>query len=467
MNIWKHFTRQVDLHPFGIAVTDGQQSLTYHELYQEVVQLNHTIFKKLSPNKETILLMNSKCNATIVFQLLASASHNVFMPIDPNTPPAQLDWVLRNILPSWIISDEKTSLYYKGYHLFKPYKNVLLWHKDDHTPALIPPNTTHIFMSSGITGSPKCIYLNDYPLCQVVLQQAKLLDIHHHHIFGWILNTSFDASLSDIYATLLSGACLAIYTGKITHIKQLQSFYVERSVTHSDIPPSILGMLDPRKIPLLKTVVIGGEMADLKSVMRWMNDECLLWNSYGPTEATVCTTFCSIGPTWTPNFLGQPLQGVHLFFKKNNGFSSIQPYESGELFIGGSHLAIGYHNHDLTDKTFIQTSHGILYKTGDMVSVDASGSLLFHGRSDRQFKHHGILVQPEAIEIAALAIGCSFAQCHYINQKIHLYFSADMDHATITAQLTPLLPTALLPHHFHNVTPTLNSHHKRGYTQEL
>ena len=75
------------------------------------------------------------------------------------------------------------------------------------------------------------------------------------------------------------------------------------------------------------------------------------------------------------------------------------------MLIGGPGVAQGYLGRpELTAEKFIRNSfaiHGndpVLYRSGDAVSVDPNGNLLFHGRIDDQVKIRGFRLDVGEIE---------------------------------------------------------------------
>src|SRR6185295_7008174 len=100
----------------------------------------------------------------------------------------------------------------------------------------------------------------------------------------------------------------------------------EESITHMDIPPSLLKVMNPADMPQsLETVIIGGEAADPEAVRSWAGKFRVV-NVYGPTESTVCTSMNVCAPDWDRPLLGEPLPGV------------TYSVTDGELYIGGKML---------------------------------------------------------------------------------------------------------------------------------
>lgn len=170
----------------------------------------------------------------------------------------------------------------------------------------------------------------------------------------------------------------------------------KRRITHIDLPPSVLSLLDATACPpLLRTIIIGGEVCPPEVVRQWAKRVRVV-NVYGPTEATVCTSLGVCDPeTWSRPLLGQPLAGITYRVLDED----LAPVETGQLFIGGVGLARGYRRQpELTATKFITQSGERLYATGDRVILQPDGEYEFLGRIDRQFKRRGQLVEPEEIE---------------------------------------------------------------------
>ena len=115
----------------------------------------------------------------------------------------------------------------------------------------------------------------------------------------------------------------------------------ERTITHADLPPSLLALLSPRDAPAsLETIVIGGEVCPPAAVRAWASRVRLV-SVYGPTEATVCTSLCICDPAWQRPLIGQPIPGVELAILDEAG-NPVEPATPGELYIGGAGVALGY-----------------------------------------------------------------------------------------------------------------------------
>lgn len=263
----------------------------------------------------------------------------------------------------------------------------------------------YLIFTSGSTGRPKGVLVTHRGIVNFLAAQIAAFDLDSESRSLWYLSTSFDASVSDLGTAFLSGAAICIEPPEqLQPGNGLEQILADRAITYVDIPPSILRLLDPAALPSsLKTIVIGGEACAL-DVVRSFAARVKLVNVYGPTESTVCTSLGQCGVDWSRPLIGLPLPGItyHLLDEDLNEIAGSEP---GQLHIGGIGLARGYLNRpDLTEAKFIEhpLTDERLYRTGDLVTRTEDGQYQFLGRTDRQVKLRGMLVEPEEIEARLL-----------------------------------------------------------------
>ena len=126
-----------------------------------------------------------------------------------------------------------------------------------------------------------------------------------------------------------------------------------------------------------------------------------VWNTYGPTEATVATTSIQITPDVVSSFnplpVGRVMPGSHVLIRGPDG-RVVSPGERGEIVIAGPNVALGYVNRpDLTARSFFELGGQRAYRTGDAGHMDQD-LLFFEGRMDFQIKLHGYRIELGDIE---------------------------------------------------------------------
>jgi amino acid adenylation domain-containing protein len=259
-------------------------------------------------------------------------------------------------------------------------------------PAGAPSDDlAYVIYTSGSTGRPKGVRVSHRGLVPMLRAQIRAFGLGPGKRALLYLSTAFDASISDIGTSLLSGATLVI-PPTLPPPRQLCAYLGALGITHADLPPSLLSSIDSSEVPsCLETVIIGGEVCPPRVVREWATRVRVV-NVYGPTEATICTSLCECDrDAWETPLLGAPLP--HVEYR----------VEDGELWIGGSALALGYiARPELDAERFVTKDGRRYYRTGDVVRGTQVDRLEFVGRRDRQVKLQGRLVCPEEVEAAVL-----------------------------------------------------------------
>lgn len=319
-----------------------------------------------------------------------------------------------------------------------------------HAPASTveerdPDNPAYIFYTSGTTGRPKGVVVPHRNVVPALREQIDHFDIDADDNVTLYLSIDFDASLSDIGTALLSGATLHLVPDAIRKDPdRLCAFLDEHAITVADLPPALLGAIDPEACPSsLETIIAGGEAYD-PAVMRDWARQVRLFNVYGPTEATICSSLNRIDPeTWDRPYLGEPIAGAEYRLESIDG--------AQELLVGGPGVAIGYHNRPIkTDEQFVKRDGKRYFRTGDAVERH-EGRLVFQGRTDRQFQLHGHRIQPEEIEQQLMdEPGVRRAACvrHPDHGLVAFIEAGSVDEQALSDHLTDTLPEYMVPARF-------------------
>lgn len=371
-------------------IVDGNRSFTYSELWTRVLRTARYISEKCL-DRPYIAISLPKSAEYIVCMLGCWLAGKAFVPVGYDLPEPRRRFILKE-------ADITLSLGKVEYARSQRCSPAMC------PESLSPEKAAYVIYSSGTTGTPKGIVVSHSGLPNLAKCQSRAFEIYSSSRFLWFLSTNFDASISDILVTLTSGATLMIETqSAIDTSARLLDIVGQRGITHTDLPPSLLRLLDVARCPeCLHTIVIGGEAADIQTVRNWaerLNLVCV----YGPTEATICTSLCKCTPDWNRPLIGRELSQTiyHIF----DGESL--DADEGELWISGPGLAIGYLNKPaLTQEKFPVHGQIRYYRTADRVRRTGSGEIEFLGRMDRQVKFHGQLVELEEIEKVISSLRC-------------------------------------------------------------
>ncbi|MFE3447821.1 amino acid adenylation domain-containing protein [Nonomuraea sp. NPDC059194] len=314
-------------------------------------------------------------------------------------------------------------------------------------------NAAYVLYTSGSTGRPKGVVVGHRSA--VAFATAT---VAHFGLDGSCRSIAFsalgfDVSVMDLLAPLTTGGCVQLVPDEDrVDPARLQRFLEEHEVTWGFIPPALLPLVDPARLPYLRDIVTAGEPPGPEQVARW-SAHARFHNWYGPTESTVCVVGGEFDGVWERALpIGRPLRGctAHILDEELN---ECPPGVPGELFIGGPQVSRGYLGRPgLTAERFVpdpfSTEPGArLYRTGDHVAWEDDGRISFMGRLDRQVKVQGQRVEIGEVESALRAHpGVLQAVVDFAGELVAYVTPQDApDLAALREDLSVRLPRYMLP----------------------
>jgi len=174
-----------------------------------------------------------------------------------------------------------------------------------------PPRLArYTIFTSGSTGRPKGVRITDRNLLNLVdWMRVEFAFAPGRRVLQYS-TINFDASILDIFPTLLSGAALCIPTGdQRLSAALLEEFCTRHQIDLAFLPPALLGVLDAARFPALRDVLTGGEACSPAALANWGAGR-RLYNLYGPTECTVLVSFKPMAATTDRTNIGQAIPGV-------------------------------------------------------------------------------------------------------------------------------------------------------------
>jgi non-ribosomal peptide synthetase-like protein len=326
-----------------------------------------------------------------------------------------------------------------------------------------PSTPAYMIYTSGSTGVPKGIVISQSNICHYLRSANTQLDVQNSDIVFQGASVAFDLSMEEIWIPYLVGATLWVATPDVmAEADRLADVLIEAGITVIDTVPTLLGILN-KDVPSLRSIILGGEACPPALVTRWAKPNRKIFNTYGPTEATVVATLCEV-KAGAPVTIGKPIPNYSAYVVDVDTLSVLPQGQQGELLIGGAGVAIGYLKREsLTTEKFIANpylsdgSDPILYRSGDAVSIDANGEIAFHGRIDDQVKIRGFRVELGEIEtklshepnIAQVAV--SLRKDNDLDNLVAFIVpeaDTEIDTAALRTSLRAQLPPYMVPNRF-------------------
>ncbi|WP_240662621.1 non-ribosomal peptide synthetase [Streptomyces sp. WAC 06738] len=268
----------------------------------------------------------------------------------------------------------------------------------------------YVIYTSGSTGRPKGVAVPHEGPANLAEAMRPVLGIAEGVTALQFASFSFDAAVLDVAVTLAAGGTLAIASDEEREDRAALAEMIRKAgVSVASVVPSLLSILDPAAVTGVRNWVLGAELLTADLASRWTG-QARVWNTYGPTEATVITTATPLGtdiePHDAPPPIGRPIGNMRVYVL--NGFlRPVPPGVVGELYIAGPGLARGYIGRGgLTAERFVACPFepgARMYRSGDLARWSDDGLLHFAGRADEQVKIRGFRMEPGEIEAVLAA----------------------------------------------------------------
>ena len=379
------------------AYISGGRVLTYGELRRSSDSLAAYLAGSLA-EKVPVLVLGHKEPELIIAYLGVIKSGRAYVPVDTAVPPQRVERIAAASGAALILSPERVAELAGGSDSPPPWRLGT----DDHY---------YIMFTSGSTGEPKGV-----PITYGCLQSFLAWILAEHafeegrEVFLNVVPYSFDVSLMDTYPALVTGGTVASVTkAEIENPRRLYQLLATSALTTWVSTPSFAQMclVEPTfnrgMLPSLRRFLFCGETLapEVASQLLDRFPDAEVWNTYGPTEATVATTSIRITreilDRYSPLPIGYPMPGGRVVVMDEQR-REVPAGERGEIIISGPNVSPGYLNRpELNEASFFQLEGSRAYRTGDWGRY-RDGMLFFEGRIDNQVKLHGHRIEPADVE---------------------------------------------------------------------
>ncbi|MDO9443363.1 MAG: amino acid adenylation domain-containing protein [Beijerinckiaceae bacterium] len=403
------FAATVAASPDAIChIVDGV-SHSYADVDRDAVELARGLLRHGVKPGDVIGLWMPRGGELLVAQIAIAKTGAAWLPFDADAPPERIAVCLEDASAKALLAapakvgdveQDMPCRVLTPAALRDPSDHSLV---DARAMGARPDQPAYLIYTSGSTGTPKGIVVTGANICHYLRSANEVYGLVASDVVFQGASVAFDLSMEEIWVPYLVGASLFVATPKIMgETDNLPEVMDKAGVTVLDTVPTLLAML-PRDVASLRVIILGGEACPPTVASRWCRPGRTIFNSYGPTEATVVATVAEVRPG-EPVTIGGPIPN-YTCYVADDALNLLGRGIEGELLIGGPGVARGYLNRSLlTAEKFIQNPYGtdgvdpILYRSGDAVAMDAAGNILFRGRIDDQVKIRGFRVELGEIE---------------------------------------------------------------------
>ena len=417
------FEQQVKLNPDAIAVRLENEFLTYQELNNRANQLAHYL-QSLGVKADGLVGIFVERSLEMIIGILGILkAGGAYVPLDVNYPKERITYIFEDTQLSILLTQSQLLEQLPAFQgtticLDQDWSSIAKQSTVNPIVEVDQHNLAYIIYTSGSTGKPKGVMIEHRSIVNYILTAIREYNFTSDDQILQFSSICFDASIEEIFGSLLSGATLVLRTEDMLRSSEDFWQYCQKwQLTVLGIPTAywhqLVSELTPTVLPILsniKRIIVGGEAIQPAKVKQWhtitANYSPLpqLFNGYGPTEATIVTTIYEFTSPIVNNVpIGRPLSNIQVYILD----TFLQPVPvgvAGELHIGGAGLARGYLNRpELTQEKFIPDpfsnySDSRLYKTGDLARYLPDGNIEYLGRIDNQVKIRGFRIELGEIE---------------------------------------------------------------------
>ncbi|MEU8382833.1 Pls/PosA family non-ribosomal peptide synthetase [Streptosporangium sp. NPDC048865] len=271
-----------------------------------------------------------------------------------------------------------------------------------------PDDDAWIIFTSGSTGRPKGVAVTHRNAAAFVDAEARLfltgepIGPGDRVLAG--LSVAFDASCEEMWLAWRHGGCLVAAPRALVRTgMDLGPWLLDMGITVVSTVPTLAALWPVETLDDVRLLIFGGEACPPELAERLAVPGREVWNTYGPTEATVVA--CAAPLTGEgPVRIGLPLAGWDLAVVGKDG-EPVAMGETGELVIGGVGLARYLDPAKDAEKYALLESLGWerAYRSGDLVRAEPEG-LIFVGRADEQIKLGGRRIELGEVDAALQAL---------------------------------------------------------------
>ncbi|AUU10738.1 non-ribosomal peptide synthetase [Serratia marcescens] len=412
------FEAQVKRTPEAIAVTYGDDSLTYAELNTQANRWAHWLVQLGVQPDSLVALCAGRGLPMLVGLLGILKAGGAYVPLDPAYSGERLQYILADSAPVLLLADELGRQALGDCEVpVLALEQPLTGESDDlQDVGVRPAHLAYVIYTSGSTGKPKGVMVEHRQVARLFSATNAWFNFSAADRWCLFHSFAFDFSVWEIWGAWLYGGQLFIVPQAIARsAPDFYHFVCRSGITVLNQTPSafkafIQAQAHSEARQQLREIVFGGEMLKPCDLAPWFarpeNRQTRLINMYGITETTVHVTYRPLSAqdtAITTSPIGSRIPDLRLYLLGADG-EPVPMGAIGELYVGGEGVARGYLNRpELTaerflDDPFNRAPGARMYRTGDLARYLPGGDIEYLGRNDQQVKIRGFRIECGEVE---------------------------------------------------------------------
>ncbi|WP_426094737.1 amino acid adenylation domain-containing protein [Flavobacterium sp. DSR2-3-3] len=435
--------------PNQTALLYQEEEISYTLLEEYSNRLANHLEQQLHVKKGDFIGIALERNSWTIITILAVLKTGaIYIPIDPAYPEERKSYIQQDSGCKLTITDA----------VLEEFKNTSHTYSGTYTSDITLKDLAYVIYTSGSTGNPKGVQITHASLADYAITFKDYFQLSSEDSILQQASISFDTSIEEIFPILISGGTLTIYEGK-GDFETLFRLCERRNITVLSTNPYALQHLNGthQQYDLkIRTLISGGDVLQPDYISNlWKN--IAVYNTYGPTESTVCATYYLVTEQQNAIPIGKPVSNrqVYIIEPESNQLAPVGVL--GELCISGKGLSVGYLNQpELTAEKFVNNPFfegEKMYRTGDLAYWRADGNIEYMGRIDHQVKVRGFRIELGEIETALLQYTSDLKQTVVAVKEVNgekvlvaYYVSTqELDKSSVRKYLQGKLPEYMVP----------------------
>ncbi|MEO7933023.1 MAG: D-alanine--poly(phosphoribitol) ligase subunit DltA [Chthoniobacterales bacterium] len=374
--------------PQRIFHVSGERTSTYGELARRSDAVAALVSREGGPRQRPVAVIGHKEPEMIQAFLGCLKAGHPYVPIESSMPQGRIEAILGNLPQPLVLTPERVASL-----------------SDERVECEMVGNEeiAYVIFTSGSTGEPKGVPIQARSLeffTDWIETEQKLGE---NEVFLNQAPFCFDLSVMDLFPCLRCGGKLVSVTkALLTDLTALSALLTNHGLTTWVSTPSFARLcagnpeFHGQNLMELRRFLFCGETLPpaVAATLLERFPAAQVWNTYGPTEATVATSSVLITPDWIATGelpVGEPTPGCRIRIL-NDELHDVATGERGQIVISGPNVSPGYLNPRPNEQPFREIDGVWSYCTGDWGHFDGT-QLYFDGRMDSQIKLNGYRIE--------------------------------------------------------------------------
>ena len=446
------FRKSVTNYTDEAALVLEKVSLSYKELDEASNQLANYFLQQYAIKKNDRIGIAQERGEWMIVSILAIFKiGGTYVPLDTNLPKEWIDFILKDSNCVFCI-DDKEIAHFKplASNFAKSFDHIKIDNND----------LAYIIYTSGSTGKPKGVEITHAALGDYIQSASDYFEMNATDRVIQQASIAFDVSVEEIFTALSVGASLHLLKDGAKDVLKMVQVIENNQITILSTTPLIINELNEYSSQLesLRVLISGGDELKVSYISNLLGN-IAIYNTYGPTESTVCATYYKVTSEKDTNIIGKPFNNRAIYIVDE--YFNLMPVGTiGEICIAGTGLAKGYVNlPDQTAKVFVDNpfvTNEKVYKTGDLGRILPNGEIQFIGRKDVQVKIRGVRIELGEIEYALSRVDGIKSNVVVVKEnksaekELIAYFTLkkSLTNDQIKESLNKVLPDYMVPGHY-------------------